>query len=73
MSSSRFPCDSLAQVNESTDNPVLIKHSHTIAIWRAIILDHAKLAVNRPKHEKDDKHVMRIPESLVVVASRLFH
>jgi hypothetical protein len=67
-----FTRNSLGQISEATDKPILIEDAHSIAVRRAVRLDHAELSMDRPEDEENDEHMMSIPESLKISTSLLF-
>jgi hypothetical protein len=71
VSSTDLSCKSFGQVGESSDHPVLIKHTNAVAMWFSVILDHAEFTMNRPEDEEDDEHVMGVPETFKVSFARL--
>jgi len=66
-----FTRDALGKVREASDKPVLVENADAVAVGCTIILDHAEFAVDRPKDEEDDEHVMRIPKPFIVRPARL--
>ena len=71
VSTSDFTRNALYKVCEASDKPVLVENADTVAVGCAIIFDHAKFAMNRPKDEEDDEHVVRVPKAFVVRSTRL--
>ena len=65
-----FTRNTLSKVCEASNKPILIENADTVAVGCAIIFDHAKFAVNGPKDEEDDKHVVGVPKPLVVRSAR---
>jgi hypothetical protein len=71
VASAHFTRNALGKVGKSTIHPVLPEDTNAVAEGRKVGLDHAESAVNGPEHKKDDEHVMCVPETLEVRATRL--
>lgn len=76
VSPSYFSRNSLCKVAEAAIHPILPKDTNrrgtnARAKGGNVGLNHAKGTMQRPKEEENDKHVVRIPESLIICASRL--
>lgn len=78
MVSANLSRNPLRQVDESSVHPVLPKHANRRrpdagTERRHVRLNHAERSVDGPEEEEDDEHVVSIPKSLVVGASRLLN
>jgi hypothetical protein len=71
-----FASNSFGQIDEAAIHPVLPEHTDRGSTDRdtercTIRLDHAEGAVDGPKNEEYDEHVMGVPEAFVVGSTAL--
>lgn len=55
MPSPDFSCNSLSQVRESTEEPVLVEDTDAAAEGLNVGLNHAECTMDAPEHEEDDE------------------
>lgn len=78
VTSTHLTGNTLRKVDESSVHPVLPKHTNSLGSdrdteWRDVGLNHTEGSVGSPEDEEDDKHVVSVPESLVVGSASLLH